>query len=131
MTLILNLTQHPATTDQQAAGVVDLPDPLRQHLKALLTFDEIPTPAEIEARASRIAELALHNGLGGDDDDPLPSQAMIGGAPFLMSALEASLRLRAIAPLYAFSRREVVERPQTDGSVTKQAIFRHLGLVSL
>lgn len=129
MTPILNLTQHLATDDQQNAGVVDLPATDRQRLQALLTFDETPTPAEIETRAAQIAELALHNGLGGDDDDPLPNQAMIGGAPFLMSALEASLRLRAIAPLYAFSRREVIETPQPDGSVTKTTLFHHLGFV--
>jgi len=56
---------------------------------------------------------------------------MIGGAPFLMSALEDALVIAGITPLYAFSVRESVEAEQADGSVRKVAVFRHLGFVEV
>ena len=55
---------------------------------------------------------------------------MIGGAPFFMGALEAALYRRDLTPLYAFSRREVVEKATDDGAVTKTAVFRHEGFVA-
>ncbi len=128
--MIINLTQHQATAEQLAAGVQDLPETERAALVALLTFDSLPDRAEIEARAHDLAELACFNGLAGDDgDDPHPAQAMIGGAPYLMAALEAELRARSIAPVYAFSTRESVEQSQADGSVRKVNVFRHAGFV--
>lgn len=128
--MILNLTQHASTDAQREAGVVDLPDDERAQLSALITFDEAPDRAEIEARADAVAALAAHNGLGGDEgDDPYPPAAMIGGAPFFMAALEAALLDRHIEPVYAFSRRESVDVPQEDGSVRKQQVFRHVGFV--
>lgn len=128
--MILNLTQHAATPEQVAAGVVDLPADERAALAALLTFDALPGAEEIRARAHDIAELACYNGLGGDEgDDPHPARAMVGGAPYLMGALEAELRARHIEPVYAFTRRVVVERAQPDGTVAKTAVFRHEGFV--
>ena len=46
---IINLTQHLATAEQQEARVVDLPQELREKLKTLLTFEEIPTPAQLQS----------------------------------------------------------------------------------
>ena len=37
--IIINLTQHAATTEQIAEGVVDLQDDARAELARLLTFD--------------------------------------------------------------------------------------------
>lgn len=129
-TMILNLTQHKATPEQAAAGVVDLPEQQREELVALLTFGELPSPAEIKRRAWAVAELAAQNGLGGDDgDDPHPRAAMIGGAPWLMGPLEAALWAMAIKPVYAFSMRESADQPQPDGSIRKVAVFRHAGFV--
>jgi hypothetical protein len=129
--MTLNLTQHAATPEQVAAGVHDLPEAERAALVALLTFDSLPGRAEIEARAHALAELACCNGLAGDEgDDPHPAKAMIGGAPYLMAALEAELRARHIEPVYAFSVRESVEQTQPDGSVRKINVFRHTGWVS-
>ncbi|MDX9971903.1 MAG: hypothetical protein RBU21_02825 [FCB group bacterium] len=125
--MILNLTQHQPSAEQQVEGVVDLPAAERAILIKLLTFDALPGRGEILARAHDIAELACQNGLGGDGDDPHPQRAMIGGAPYLMGVLEDELRARGIAPVYAFTRRETVE--QVDGSVRKVAIFRHAGWV--
>lgn len=128
--MIVNLTQHQATPEQIAQGVVDLPAAERAVLQLLLTFGELPTAVEVSARAAEIAELAAHNGLSGDEgDSPMPEAAMIGGAPFLMGALERALKIVGIPAVYAFSVRESVDQPQPDGSVRKVAIFRHAGFV--
>ncbi len=127
--MILNLTQHQGTPEQ---GVTELPPQERAALLGLLTFDEPPSAQEIGNAAMAIAELAVHNGLGPfDGEDPIAHAAMIGGAPFLMSALERELQARGIKPLYAFSRRESVEQVQPDGSVRKVAVFRHAGWVEV
>jgi hypothetical protein len=54
---------------------------------------------------------------------------MIGGAPFFMEPLSRALRDAGYKPIFAFSRRESVERTMPDGTVQKVAIFRHLGFV--
>lgn len=129
--MIINVTQHSATAEQLAQGVVDLPEEVRECLSAALTFAGLPDAGEIEARAAIIAELAVQNGLGGDDgDDPTPASAMIGGAPYLMAPLERALRAVGIEPIYAFSTRASVEQHQPDGSVRKVMVFRHAGFVA-
>ncbi|MGQ9671485.1 MAG: hypothetical protein ACUVWY_15215 [Desulfosoma sp.] len=128
--LIINLTQHAATPEQVAAGVVDLQGEELAVLKKALTFESLPSEEKILRRAEFIAELAVQNGLGPDyGDDPIPDAAMIGGAPYLMGSLERALSNRYIRPLYAFSTREVEEQIQPDGSVKKVAVFRHKGFV--
>ncbi|MDY0071845.1 MAG: hypothetical protein RBR77_04265 [Thauera sp.] len=117
---IINLTQHAATPEQVAAGVEDLRGEALEALRMYLTFDALPSRLDIEAAAEGIATLAA--ALEYD-------AAMIGGAPWLMGPLEAALRRHGVKPLYAFSRREVVEAIQEDGSVRKTAIFRHCGFV--
>lgn len=136
---ILNLTQHPATAEQVAAGVVDLTPDERRQLHQLLTFEELPSAEELEERAEEIEILARR----AFDGDPHLDAVMIGGAPFLMAPLERSLKAEheladehASEPpfrpqvLYAFSRRESVEERQPDGSVRKINVFRHAGFVS-
>lgn len=128
--MILNLTQHPATPEQHAEGVQDLAGLELAALKGALTFSDTPSAEEIRARAEEIAQIACSNGLAGDEgDDPQPRAAMIGGAGYLMPALEAALRGYGIEPLHAFTRREVVEMVGPDGAVTKTAVFRHAGWV--
>lgn len=134
---ILNLTQHDATPEQKLAGVTigDVTDASLMEFRKLLTFDTMPTQAEIRQRAQRIARYAAKTSTLVDYDngycvnEPLRF-AMIGGAPFLMAALEQELRNVGITPLYAFSTRESVEETQPDGSVRKTAVFRHQGFVS-
>jgi len=116
---VLNLTQHPATPDQIEAGVVEPPD--KALVQRLLTFDEIPDPEEIALRAFALADIAA--------EYAHVDAVMIGGAPYLMSALEAALKAVDLQPVYAFTRREVVERAQPDGSVSKTAVFRFAGFV--
>jgi hypothetical protein len=116
---ILNLTQHPATREQREAGVIDLKDEARKELSDLLTFDEIPDHTELKDRAYAIAS-TLAAGY---------SYCMIGGAPFFMRYMEDALIQQGRKPLYAFSRRESVERKDYSGKVIKTAVFRHLGFV--
>lgn len=129
-TVILNLTQHAATPEQLAAGVVDLSERKLSELKVLLTFDSIPTASELKARAEKIERLAVAFlcEITPEDEllDDVDLAAMIGGAPFFMATLESHLKERAIRPLYAFSRRDSVEVATPEG-VVKQAVFRHLG----
>ena len=128
--MIINLTQHSASAEQRAAGVTDLPASELAALRAALTFDSCPSATEIRERAEFIAELACHNGLGTDEgDDPLPQQAMIGGALWLMEPLAAELQARGIEPVFAFSVREVVERTLPDGSAEKTARFKHVAFI--
>lgn len=124
--MIINLTQHHATPDQIAAGVIDLPDEERATLSKALTFDECPTVEDVVQRARAIAELAasVAEQIGA-------GRAMIGGAPYLMSALESSLLDAGIQPVYAFSVRESREERQADGSVRKVNVFRHGGFVEV
>ena len=118
---ILNLTQHSASDEQVAAGVVELSKNKKQKLAELLTFGYIPSKEELTNRANEIAEIAHKEGM---------HAAMIGGAPFFMSHLEDALKVRAIAPLYAFSRRESVEKHLENGEVKKASVFRHLAFIA-
>lgn len=123
---IINLTQHAASAEQIAAGVVDMSAEQRAVLIKALTFESLPTRGEIVAAAEIIAELAASAGLA---PHILPDAAMIGGAMWLMAPLAAAVEARGIEALFAFSQRESIEELQADGSVHKTAIFRHVGFV--
>ena len=125
MEKILNLTQHVATPEQIAQGVVEPSPEVKARIQELLTFDEPPDPAEIIRRAEKFAVLAYEIVTAEYDSETV----MIGGAPFFISALERELMFRGMDPVYAFSRRESVDQTQPDGSVRKVAVFRHLGFV--
>lgn len=131
--MILNLTQHNATPEQKAQLVVE-PRMCKDKIQKLLTFEEIPTKEEIEARASELAEIAASeaNHYAGETDNKIwITRVMIGGAPYLMGALEKALRECGFTPVYAFSKRESEEIPQPDGSVKKIQVFRHIGFVEV
>lgn len=116
---ILNLTQHPRTPDQ-----IDVVEPGagdKRDIHELLTFSEPPGRAEIVCRAKAIANIARATG---------HTYAMIGGAPYLMGPLERALRAAGIVPYYAFTRREVREDLQPDGTVKKVTVFAHEGWVT-
>ena len=118
---ILNLTQHDRSDDQFRAGVVDLLPSEKDHLKELVTFGTLPTEAEVQERAREIATIAHYAGL---------HKTMIGGAPYLMSALERELKAVGIIPLYAFSQRVSVEG-EVDEIMVKTTVFKHLGFVEV
>ena len=131
--MILNLTQHTATQEQKAQLVVE-PRMCKDKIRELLTFEEIPSKEEIEARASELARIAASEAsfYAGETDNRIwITRVLIGGAPYLMSALEKALREMGFQPVYAFSKRESVEQPQPDGSVKKTAVFRHIGFVEV
>lgn len=115
---ILNLTQHPATTDQQRAGVVEPAD--KAGIQSLLTFEELPDAAEVATRAASLAALVVDAGC---------IAAMIGGAPFFMAPLEKALQEKGVKPLYSFTRREASEVPDGVGGVRKTQVFRHVGFI--
>lgn len=118
--MIANLTQHPATPEQLASGVKDFTGAELVQLKALLTFTTLPNAYEVHRRARGIAAIAAH----------VPCTAvMIGGAGYLMPALETELQLLGISALHAFTERHAVETVGADGQVTKTAIFKHVGFV--
>lgn len=117
---ILNLTQHTATTEQVAAGVVE--PQFKEAIQNLLTFNSKPDIFEIQDRAKALAAMAQVEGF---------KRAMIGGAPFFMSALERELLDAGITPLYAFSERVSDEQIQPDGSIKKINIFKHVGFVEV
>jgi hypothetical protein len=131
--MILNLTQHVATDEQEAQLVVE-PRMTKEKIKKLLTFEEIPSKEEIEVRANKLAEIAVSEAsmYAGDTDNEIwITRVLIGGAPFFMGALEKAVREMGFQPVYAFSKRESIDQPQPDGSVRKIAVFRHLGFVEV
>jgi len=131
--MILNLTQHNATPEQKAQLVVE-PRMCKDKIRELLTFEEIPTREEIEARAKELARIATSEAsmYAGDTDNEIwITRVMIGGAPYLMGALEKALRECGFTLVYAFSKRESEEIPQPDGSVKKIQVFRHAGFVEV
>jgi len=146
--IILNLTQHGSTAEQNAQGVIDLPPEFKEKLSELLTFQELPDCKEVKSRASGIRDLVIEftksplspikeevegmldeNGIVDESEfRKLGLGFMIGGAPFLMGPLADELRNLGKV-MFAFSKREVVEVANPDGSVTKKSIFKHAGFV--
>ena len=122
MATILNLTQHPNTEDQWEQGVNQLDVHTQHELNKLLNFDEAPSYEEIQHRAEAITKIAKDYGT---------SVAMIGGAPYLMSTLETTLKNNGIKPLYAFSQRIVIEETREDGTIIKTSEFKHIGFVEV
>ena len=122
MRKIMNATQHVASQDQIDQGVIDLPTQEKQKLQELLTFVSVPTSEEVEERAKKIAILVD----GARDNET--NHVMIGGAPYLMSALEYHLKALGIQPLYAFTKRVVSEDPSTG---IKTSAFKHAGWVGV
>lgn len=122
MKKILNLTQHNANAEQKAAGVYDMPADKIGALRMALTFNTLPSQAEILERADIIANLA-HTEMG--------DSAMIGGAPYLMASLETALKAKGFHVLYSFTARESVETTDENGNVVKTAVFRHVGFIEV
>jgi len=126
--MILNLTQHKATKEQIETGVVEPTE--KDYIQTLLTFEEIPSREEIKKIAKLLAGYAPlwfnRNGIDKYHD----RKALIGGAPFLMSALENELRKHRIEPLYAFSKR-ISEEKEVNGKIVKTNVFKHIGFVKV
>lgn len=113
---IFNLTQHMATAEQLAAGVLEPAN--KRLIQDLLTFLSPPSLEEIKGRALALAALA-----GGH------KAALIGGASYLMGPLEEALRAEGIRPLHSFTKRVSKETVLPDGSVKKENVFVHEAFV--
>ena len=124
MEKILNLTQHIATKEQIEVGVFEPEN--KNEVKEFLTFNKIPTKTEIVASAIALASLAKE-----ECEKHNCKKVMIGGAPYLMSALERWLKKYGLQPVYAFSKRVSIDEPQPNGSVIKKAIFKHEGFIEI
>ena len=120
--MILNLTQHVATTEQLAAGVVEPNDHHKMRIVKLLTFDTIPTLCQMTNRACAIRSIVgKYHELDG---------VMLGGAPFFMGTLEDILSVLPLRILYAFSERKSVEKI-INSKVIKTNVFKHIGFVEI
>jgi hypothetical protein len=130
---IINMTQHHATPEQKAVGVVDLPEHMREEVSQVITFDEIPSPKEMTVRAQQVVAIFRRgqDAISQEGMIQVGITAMIGGAPYFMASLERILMADGIEPVYAFSRRESEDQTQPDGSVKKVAVFRHAGFVKV
>jgi len=131
MKKILNLTQHPATPEQTVEGVVDLSPEGRSFISEWLTFVSVPTANDIHRMAELLANVAAGDSMAVPETTEAFRYAMIGGAPYLMSALENALMERGITPMYAFSVRESAEVTLPDGTVKKTNVFKHAGWVQV
>lgn len=132
MNIYINLTQHSITEEQKVAGACELTTS-KNVITELLTFNELPSDRELQQRARALAALAqeecgkklreLHY------NSNVYIYAMIGGAPYFMSHVEAAFKERGVNYAYAFSKRESVEEVLTDGTVKKTSVFRHAGWI--
>ncbi len=121
---ILNLTQHNATKDQLATGIIDLPVDFQIVLKDLLTFPTTYTRSDLEKRALQIHELIRD--FCGTSLEVLEG-VMIGGMPSFMPVLEATLVSKGIRVGYACTERKSVDK-EVDGKIIKTAVFVHAGM---
>lgn len=123
---MLNITQHVATAEQLRDGAVEPESDVKSEIQRLLTFDRsVMTEAgQIEERAKALVSLVRR-------EYPLVNKAMIGGALYLMPALVRELKAAGIQPYFSYTDRVSQETHNTDGSVTKTLVFKHLGWVAV
>ena len=115
---VYNLTQHFKTEAQ--SNVIEPTPEVKEIIKNLLTFEEIPDLKEMNKRAIALLKL-IPSGIRG---------VMIGGAPFFMTVLHRQLVDHGYYPYYAFSKRVSKDIVTKDGVVKKVSSFKHLGYVS-
>ncbi len=96
MRKIINLTQHAATPEQIAQGVIEPTPAEKAEISRLLTVENLPTLAERRERCCDLADLATIIGHREGADS-----AMIGGVQWLMDDLELALHHANITPFYA------------------------------
>ena len=124
---VLNFTQHTLTKEQieslveEGFNLENIETEAPQYLKNCLTFTECPSREELQFRAEALADYAQIQCEATD--------VIVGGAPYLMGALETALIERGIKPRYAFTERVVEETVNPDGTTTKTSVFRHSGWV--
>lgn len=122
---IFNLTQHQATPEQIAQGLVEPDAETKKEIQDLLTF----TAADIQAdkvaeRAEALVEL-LQEHWNVSANCRFDKRVLIGGLPAMMRPLVNILENKNYIPMFAHSDRVSVDQPQADGSVKKVAVFQH------
>lgn len=145
---IINLTQHQATADQTAVGIVDVQDNFTATLKNLLTFPAVYDVYMLIGRAQAIASLAYDSwnaqcqAAADTDTRPLCStddaymdywyhsskEVMIGGMPSFMRHLEDALIAKGFKVGYACTDRVSIDVPDGNGGVKKSSVFKHVGM---
>lgn len=126
---IFNATQHNATSAQINAGVLDLAVAGQPGwLKDLLKFDSLPSAEEINERCEKIVTNIETEIFTVCDYAADGYAVMIGGAPWLMTALLRAFSERGIRTCFAFSQRES-EEEIVDGVVVKRSQFVHKGFI--
>ena len=123
---IINLTQHELTPEQREFIDIEC-HTVRQKVKDLLTFTELPTKEEIYYRALDLA--AIVENIVDQDEQVDLFLVLIGGAPYLMKPLIEELKKIGVTPVFSYTDRVSVETMQPDGSVVKTQVFKHLGYV--
>lgn len=128
---ILNLTQHAATPEQLAVGVVDVGPDVRSDVDKLLAFDDVPTATDLDMRAHLFARLAMvcwctRNPRGGQ----LP-RVMIDPPVYLASAIERNLIEFGIEPLHSFAKPTLtITSTNDDGETVKTLVTEHVGFIA-
>ena len=118
---ILNLTQHIVTDEQVKDGVFEPHKEDKEKIKEILTFKNLPSKDDIKNRANKLRAFVITYGV---------DKVMIGGAPYLMSELERSLKEFNIQPLYSFTQRISIAK-NINGEKVKTSIFKHIGFVEV
>ena len=119
--MILNLTQHPATPEQIAQGLVDYSN--RESLKSLLTIPEVALTDDgwrledfLDDRVEDLVNIATYHqekaldalpeGLRGIEHlvavrDALSLRVLVGGTPILTERLIPALKREGCIPVHA------------------------------
>jgi len=118
---ILNLTQHAATEDQLAGGVIDLQGELKAALVAAITFPPVYDHDMLVSRAKRVVGIVR-------DAQVDCGHVMIGGMPSFMPVLQQVLQEAGYHVGYACTDRVSVDVPDGNGGVRKTSVFKHVGM---
>lgn len=93
--MIFNFTRKSATSEQVAAGVIDLEPECRQHLVRLLDFTEANEARQ--SAISRVGEVVLLAHVLLTEGDSV----LIDGPPSLLPILECELEVAGFCPVVA------------------------------
>lgn len=140
--MILNLTQHMATTEQEEQGLVNVQD--IDKLREILTVNEEVLVSEeatiryiIDAKVTELINTFVFpllveratevcgssaNRIGG----AFELSVLVGGMPTLVDALVKRLKEFGCVPMYALSGRVSSAFINEDGSVSKITVFKHI-----
>jgi hypothetical protein len=121
---MLNITQHPASIEQEKAGVCDVLPEWQETLVSLLTFTSLPSQLDVMTRVHMITATVVDMLQELEGSDFATNSVMIGGAPYLMGPLSYELEMNGITPYFAYS-----ERVSSEVDGVKTSIFKHLGFV--